>query len=103
MTARAYLDAVRKRCDEAICSECDGRGSLPDRPGYSVLCTCTQGLSLEGEKVIASQYVRDAQRLERIARLALDYRWSLDAESTATHSERIAAREAMFAALESLA
>lgn len=103
MTARAYLDAVRKRCDEAICSECDGRGSLPDRPGYSVLCVCADGLSLAGEDMPSGQFVRDAQRLERIARLALDYRWSLDAESTATHSERIAAREALFAALESLA
>lgn len=98
MTARAYLDAVRKRCDEAICSECDGRGSLPDRPGYSVLCTCTQGLSLEGEKVVASQYVRDAQRLERIARLALDYR---DARLGMQHD--VAERCALFAALESLA
>lgn len=98
MTARAYLDAVRKRCDEAICSECDGRGSLPDRPGYSVLCVCADGLSLAGEDMPSGQFVRDAQRLERIARLALDYR---DARLGMQHD--VAERCALFAALESLA
>ena len=53
------LEAIKARCKAALCQECDGRGSVPDRPGYSVLCICADGLSEDGEDMPVGQFVRD--------------------------------------------
>lgn len=115
VTARAYLDAVRKRCDEATPEpwlngpdDYAVEAAAEDAFLRCVAVTdhCGDAPSLNDEKKANANFIAHARtdltKLERIARLALDYRWSLDAESTATHSERIAVREALFAALEEL-
>ena len=53
------LEAIKARCKAALCPECDGRGSVPDRPGYSVLCICADGLSEDGEDMPVGKFVRD--------------------------------------------
>ena len=52
-------DAIKKQCMAALCHECNGRGSLPDRPGYAVLCVCADGLSEAGEDMPAGRFVRN--------------------------------------------
>lgn len=76
------LEAIKARCKAALCPECDGRGSVPDRPGYSVLCVCADGLSEDGEDMPVGRFVRDLREavaeVERLRKVEAAARHLID-------------------------
>ncbi len=107
MTARAYLDAVRKRCDEATPEP--WIAAAPSSFGVDLIC-CESGdgfvigddaPATESDAEFIANARTDLPKLERIASLAEDYREAV----RKSNYESISADEtrcALFEALEKL-
>lgn len=110
MTPRAYLDAVRKRCEAATAGPwrrgipaCDCADAVQDAESSVMLpngeCIVPHALDADAEFVKHAR--TDLPKLERIARLAEDYREAVrkgNIESISADETRCA----LFAALEEL-
>ena len=104
MTPRAYLDAVRKRCEAATAGPCGvidfgSVASVARRDGQHLLTTVHPSFKHDAD--FAAHAFTDIPKLERIARLAEDYREAVrkgNIESISADETRCA----LFAALEEL-